>query len=330
MFWLHVPLQTIRGEWLQAQGYERFTVLGHSAQLIDITLGPADPSTSATIGVVRQALRFDPMPEAEARQLFDQLRSRLPVLAFRRNAAICVPETELRVALADHKGNHPFRVPTLIPADLTPEPYDAVMTSTAYDDAATTLRTLEICPVVSDERLLAAMDLLVAAKYETLLRSVFLTHLTIIDSLANRSNRPSRVTDWIEKKIKEAKRFDDPSLESAVGNLKQTSHGSAIRELVGRAEKALGGDTKEIRRQQSRARNLYKLRSGLSHGADAQPVSSRDVADARTLIGRIVDAALEYPDVLTRSDELAPPSRLPAWLRRLLRFLSERFARLAA
>jgi hypothetical protein len=37
-------LYGIRGEWLQTLGYDRFTVLGHSAQLIDMDLDPSDRS----------------------------------------------------------------------------------------------------------------------------------------------------------------------------------------------------------------------------------------------------------------------------------------------
>ena len=142
MFWLHVPLQTDRDEWLEARGYEQFEVLGQPTKLIEFNLEMAPWSLDFKNSVIRHARRL---------------------------------------------------------------------------------------PQVSDERLLAAIDLMGTVRYETLHRSAFLTYLTILDSLADRFERGSRVVAWIEEKIDEAKEFNDQSLISAIGNLKRSSHGSAIR-----------------------------------------------------------------------------------------------------
>jgi hypothetical protein len=300
---------------------------------IEMNLDPRHHQGRVAVAVVRQALRFDPMPEATARQIFDELRARLPVLAFKRGAAISVPETKLRVAEIIHQGQHDFRFPTLIPSDLTPQPYGAGATSIGFEDAASTLATLVTCLPVRDERLVTAVDLFVATKYETLPRSVFLTYLTILDSLAERLDRPSAVTMWIEEKLQEAKRFNDQSLESALGNLKETSHSSAIRELVGRAEKVLGSSPKEVQTQKSRARGLYQLRSRLSHAGGA-PIPPQQIDQARLLVRRVVCAALDHPEILTNADgaTTTPQHRTGcrAMIRRLLRWLSQQLARMRA
>jgi hypothetical protein len=253
MFWLHVPLQTDRDEWLEAKGYEQFDVFGQPTKLIQFNLEMAPLTLDFTNSVIRQALLFSPMAEAKARTTFQELRNRLPVLAYRRNATIRIPEMELLFSEPDHEGRYDFRRPTLIPAGFPPKPSGAGGKITSHDDAATLFRMLADCPQVSDERLLAAIDLMSTVRYETLRRSAFLTYLTILDSLAERSERDAGVVAWLEEKIIEAKEFNDQSLITAIGNLKQSSHGLAIRELILRAENALGTDEQETRTRQSRA-----------------------------------------------------------------------------
>ena len=130
---------------------------------------------------------------------------------------------------------------------------------------------LDVCPRVEDERIATAIDLAISAHYDALPRSVFLTHLTIVDSLAIRGDRPLNTQEWLAKKIEESLQLNDQGLTTSLRDLKQKSHGSAVRELVQRAGSAMGEDISKIKERQQVAPKLYKVRSGLSHNQKRHP-----------------------------------------------------------
>jgi predicted ArsR family transcriptional regulator len=96
-------------------------------------------------------------------------------------------------------------------------------------------------------------------------RSIFLSHLIILDSLATRRERPTNIRKWLDEKITEVQEHKDDALASAIKNLKQESHGTAIKNLIERAGRAMGERGEEIKARQNLAAKLYAVRSGLAH-----------------------------------------------------------------
>jgi hypothetical protein len=72
--------------------------------------------------VVRQWLLFDPISEADAVGLFNDLIARTPVLALRKQWALQVTDGELQKSPPEHKGVFNGPSPTLVPSEFTPSP----------------------------------------------------------------------------------------------------------------------------------------------------------------------------------------------------------------
>jgi hypothetical protein len=242
-------------------------------------------------------LVFDPLSEQAAHSLLKELRLRLRVLSLRQSTIFAVPESDLTISPINHSGRYNGPFPTLIPeeSELHPMWMDA-WSSSSTDGVALLSQTLSNCPAIEDERIIAAIDLAVTSRYDSLPRSIFLSQLTIIDSLARQTNRSKQLRDWIDEKCEEAKVFEDAGLLSALGNLKRVSHGSAVRELVGRAAHAMGEDKTQVEARQNLAQNLYKTRSALSHAGSILPENS--VGQARELAALVIDAAIKHPAIL--------------------------------
>jgi hypothetical protein len=93
-FRLHVPLQTTQGCGLSIAGDGHLSVLGYPARLHQRAIF-APVASVTTIG---QWLVFAPLPEKQARSLFDDLRLRLPVLSLRQGTTFIIPNSELRIS----------------------------------------------------------------------------------------------------------------------------------------------------------------------------------------------------------------------------------------
>jgi hypothetical protein len=228
-FWLHVPLQTAHSEWLTPPAGERLTVLGYPCQLCVAVLPQAPSDMTGSSVAVRQYLLFDPLSESEARKLPDEMVSRMPVLAFKERVSYEIPNHAWIEKNEDH-GIHNLTYPALIASHLKPQVtalYASSMTNRQVMDFLES--KVAACPAVSDERIVAAIDLANATRREALPRSMFLSWLTIIDSLATRKKRPADICDWLDQKIAEAKPKNDEGLLSALGGLKQESHGDLLR-----------------------------------------------------------------------------------------------------
>ncbi|AWN36611.1 MULTISPECIES: hypothetical protein [Methylobacterium] len=293
LFWLHVPLETTRGDYLEVPFGGKLVVLGKPAVLCERPLHVPDSLTAATTAVVRQWLLFDPLPESDARALLEELRAKFPVLSLRQDAALRVGASDLHVA-----SHHLYTgiIPTLIPAHLTPSPTWVDLQIRSHMDGRSTLGSiLAGCPSVTDERILTALDLLVASRYDVLPRSIFLAQLTILDALAVRAERPPGIRAWLSEKIEEAKALQDGGLLSSLENLKLGSHGAAVRALVGRAAEAKGMSGEKQKALKSLAGKLYGVRSSLSHAGAG---SDLDVQGAKNLARLVLDAAIEHPAVL--------------------------------
>jgi hypothetical protein len=237
-FWLHVPLETLSGQSLKVRQNEYIDVLGRRARLLEQDLPRISEFVSADAAVVKQWLLFDPITKVEAETLLAELRAKLPVLSMRMGAPFRVSSGTLEVAQT-RMYNGPL--PTLIPQDFEPSPVWGSMAYACEWVGSTALGPgLDECPAVSDERLLAALDLYVAAEYDALPRSRFLAYLTILDSLAEPPKRSDTAIAWLDRKIKEAEVLKDSGLISSLKNLKLGSRGAAVRELVRRAANAEG------------------------------------------------------------------------------------------
>ncbi|WP_042298458.1 hypothetical protein [Paraburkholderia bannensis] len=265
-------------------------VLGKTAQLH--TRDPIPQKHGAvSAAAAHQWLLFNPMEKAEAETLFEELKARLPVLSLRMRASFRIgPYTELATTNVETY-NGP--APTLIPASFRPTPLwmDASMTSeqVGWQD------WLDNCPAIRDEGLLAALSLYVSAKDEALPRSKFLTYLTILDSLAVQWSRDAAAIAWINEKRKETVAVNDKSLSGALGNLKKVSHGAAVRALVTRAAKAQGYEPEEIENWDKQARDLYKVRSDLSHAGESVIL---DVSAAQKTAELVLEQAVLDPSLL--------------------------------
>jgi hypothetical protein len=296
-FWLHVPLQTAHSEWLTATGDGRLTVLGYPCQIREAPLPEVPNNMTGSPVAVRQYLLFDPLPEPEARKLLLEMVSRMPVLAFKEQASYEIPN-HAWVEKRDDHGVHNLTYPALIASHLEPKLTGLSVLSSRTRQAVDFLGTkLASCPPVSDERILAAIDLANATKRESLARSIFLSWLTILDSLATRKDRPAAICDWLDEKIKEAKALKDHGLSSALGGLKQESHSAAIQNLICRAGAAMSENEEQVKERQDLAVKLYKTRSRLSHEG-AEILAGGEVGEARELARFVVDAAIQHPHIL--------------------------------
>ena len=161
----------------------RLTVLGHACRLAAQDLPQITPGMTGSPIAVRQYLLFDPLPESEARQLLDELISRMSVLAFKEQVSYEIPHAWIEKI--EDIGVHNLTAPALIPSHLEAKPVAAYAYSSSKRQAVDFLESkLGACPAVSDEHILAAIDLANACRKDSLPRSIFLSCLTIIDSLA--------------------------------------------------------------------------------------------------------------------------------------------------
>lgn len=294
-YWLHVPLETTPGMSIEAPPNKRITVLGRPARLLERE--PYVSFISANAMVVKQWLLFDPMSEAEARQVLADLRARVPVLSMNMGAAFRIPAAELHKSpIAIYNGP----LPTLIPGDLTPDPAWADGAGECIWNGQDVLgTTLGNYPSVKDERLITALDLYIASQYDYLPRSLFLAKLTILDVLAERSKRDEATIDWIDKKIREANALEDAGLSTGLRNLKLESHTSAIRSLVSRAVLSQGGTKEEAALRAAEVGRLYATRSKLSHARSTVDV---DISGATQLARFVLNAAIQNPSILDVDD----------------------------
>jgi len=172
-FWLHVPLQTAHSEWLAPPNDGRLTILGYPCRLLAAVLPQVPADMTGSPIAVRQYLLFDPLPESVARKLLDELVSRMPVLAFKEQVSYEIPN-HAWVEKKENHGVHNLTYPALIVSHLEPKPASLGAHSKSTRGASDFLETkLAACPAVSDERILAAIDLANATKRESLARSIF-------------------------------------------------------------------------------------------------------------------------------------------------------------
>jgi hypothetical protein len=301
-YWLYVPFET-KSNWLRAPTEGALTILGHRAQLLNKSDGPREWWHPFAF---KNGIMFDPMPEAEAKSLFEELKARLPVLFVRRHLAVKVLRSEsLDRSPPENQGGYDGGVPTLIPEALQPKGVvllagDAFVLSDAQQLFGADLCA---CPRVTDERIAAAIELAISSHYDVLPRSVFLAQMTILDSLAARADRPQAICDWIDAKKKEAKMLGDKRLLTSLGGLKQVSHGTAIQDLVSRAASILGKDKKEMDDLRLLAAKLYRIRSKLSHRR-AKPIDAETRGNAEMLVTMVLQAAIVNPKCLEAEKHL--------------------------
>jgi hypothetical protein len=138
---------------------------------------------------------------------------------------------------------------------------------------------LSECPVITDERILTAIDLANGSRHDTLARSKFLAWLTILDSLAIGRKRPEKICEWLDKRIAEAK---DENLKSGLGNLKWESRKAAIKNLIERACQALAEENEKLEERKTLVVSLYDVRSKLSH-AGSNAIGHEHVSQAHDL-----------------------------------------------
>lgn len=239
------------------------------------------------------------LTETEAEALFQALKLRLPVLSLRHDIALTIPGKHPTKTTAEHQGVVTGAFPSLIPADLEPRQIWAEGYLSSHTDGENLLGLeLDDCPPVDDKRIQTAIDLVIASRYDTLARSVFLSHLTAIDSLAVRSDRSEEIRSWLDEKIEEARNFNDRGLVTSLESIKQDSHGTAIRRLVGQAACKMAETGATVEARQRLATTLYRIRSGLSH-AGAASLSSENVEQARQLTRFLIDVAVQFPGILS-------------------------------
>lgn len=307
-FRLHVPFEMRGGDFSQAAGAS-VTLFGHRATLF------AAPAIGEPTDMAREWthwLLFDAMNESDAQRLIETLRARIPAFSVFAGAVgnfvLSIPASEPQKAQASAVGRAIFNGPeiTLVPADQTPSPLWAGGYGTVRYSAGL-LEGLNQCPPVSDERLLAALELWMVASYENLPRTKFLTYLTILDSLSVQAARGKAIVNWIDAKILEAEALQDPGIAGALENLKHVSHTAALKALVGRAADFHGLASKERKDKIRLAGALYRLRSKLSHQGRA---TQFDPEKARELVAFVLRAAIGKPTILD-----VEPTAMQAWRR---------------
>ncbi|MBR8034729.1 hypothetical protein [Burkholderia vietnamiensis] len=295
-FRLHVPFEMRGGDLSQAAGAS-VTLFGHRATLF---VAPAIGEPTDMAREWTHWLLFDAMNESDAQRLIETLRARIPafsVFAGRvGNVVLSIPASEPQKAQASAVGRAIFNGPeiTLVPADQISSPLWAGGYGTVRYSAGL-LEGLNQCPPVSDERLLAALELWMVASYENLPRTKFLTYMTILDSLSTQAKRGEKVVRWIEEKIREANDLGDPGIVGALGNLKRVSHKAALRALVIRAADQAGQSAPEAAEKAKLAATLYDARSELSHQGAA---GTLDAERARELAAFVLRAAIVSPSIL--------------------------------
>ncbi|KVN36019.1 hypothetical protein WJ63_01555 [Burkholderia pyrrocinia] len=301
---------------LEAPPDRCITVRGRRARLFERE--PYISFVTANALVIKQWLLFDPLPEGDARNLLADLRARLPVVAMNMGANFRIPGGDPDVAsTAAYDG----AVPVLIPVHLSPVPaWNDPAGSCSWSAQDMLERTLEDSPPVNDDRVLAALELFITSQYDFLQRSQFLAQLTILDALATRAKRSGAAAEWIDQKLVEAEAegFDDPGLLSALGGLKDESHGAAIRTLVRRAVVSLGGSEAEARRQARAVGKLYKVRSRLSHKGS---VVELDLGHATQLTRLVLNASARNPSIL--EVETGEDASLQSGLQQRQRWIAE-------
>jgi hypothetical protein len=189
------------------------------------------------------------------------------------------------------------RIPVLPPEAGSTAERELVSASGRFLRTERGLSVSTLANYLDDERIRTAIELVIASRYDTLPRSVFLSQLTAIDSLAIRSDRPVDICAWLDEKIKEARQLNDNGLVTSLEHLKQGSHGAAIRNLVGRAAHAMGESEPAVTSRQRLAIKLYGIRSGLSHAGGAT-LTGENVEKARQLARFVIDAAVRFPAIL--------------------------------
>ncbi|WP_321853625.1 hypothetical protein [Burkholderia cenocepacia] len=295
-FRLHVPFEMRGGDFSQATGAS-VTLFGHRATLF------AAPTVGEPTDMAREWthwLLFDAMNESDAQRLIETLRARIPAFAVFAgavgNVVLSIPASEPQKAPASAVGRAIFNGPeiTLVPADQISSPLWAGGYGMVRYPAAL-LEGLNQCPPVSDERLLAALELWMVASYENLPRTKFLTYMTILDSLSTQAKRDETVVRWIEEKIREANDLGDPGIVGALRNLRRVSHKAALRALVIRAANQEGQSGPEAAEKAKLAAALYDARSELSHQGAAGKV---DAEKARELTAFVLRAAIGSPSIL--------------------------------
>jgi hypothetical protein len=295
-FRLYVPLQTREGEWLNAPEDGRLTVLGQPGRIIVIPAFTAPPGKVRMPTAIRQALLFDPLPEAEARRLLADLVTRMSVLSFHESVTFEIPHQW--VEIKEIHGSHNLGQPALILAHFEPIPMGGVAFTSSSREASHFLETkLSQCPVITDERILTAIDLANGSRHDTLERSKFLAWLTILDSLAIGRKRPEKICEWLDEKIAEAECLKDENLKSGLGSLKWESRKAAIKNLIGRAGQALGEENEKIEERKTLVVSLYDVRSKLSH-AGSNPIGHEHLSQAWDLARWLLAAVILFPRVL--------------------------------
>ncbi|KUZ97532.1 hypothetical protein WI40_14745 [Burkholderia ubonensis] len=305
-FWLHVPFEMNGGTLAEAHG-AALTLLGHRATLhVMPALGESRESPRRWI----HWLMFEPMTESDAQTLVASLRARVLALSVSAGAAgnvvLTLPTSDIQKAVTSGTGRAVYNASeiSLVPVDHVP----SASWLGAYGVANYTehlLVELNSCADVTDDRLLAALELWATASYENLPRTKFLTYLTILDSLSVQPARGEAIVNWIKAKILEAEALQDPGIAGALENLKRVSHTAALKALVARAADFRGLTSKERKEKIQRAGELYQLRSKLSHQGGATHI---DPAKARELVAFVLRAAIEKPEIL----DVEPPTTVQA------------------
>lgn len=88
---------------------------------------------------------------------------------------------------------------------------------------------------------------------------------------------------------------NDQALMSALRNLRQVSHGAAVRALVQRTAIAAGLGSEVGKELARSASTLYADRSALSHAGNS---ITPNVSAARELVAQVLDQAIKDPSLL--------------------------------
>lgn len=295
-FWLHVPFEMKGGNLSKSHG-AKLTLLGHRATLhVMPALGEAPSTAKEWV----HWLMFDPMAESDARTLVQSLHARVPAFSVFTgavgNVVLTLPTSGIQLASTTPGGRAIFTGQAITIGDATHAPQPTWAGGYGFVSYTDHLLTgLNTCPDVSDERLLAALELWASASDENLPRTKFLTYMTILDSLSTQEKRSEAIVCWLDTKILEAKALGDPGIAGALANLKRVSHKSALKALVTRAADISGLATPDVAAKTKLAGALYDARSNLSHQGSGAEV---DLAGARELAAFVLREAIMAPAIL--------------------------------
>ncbi|WAG17829.1 hypothetical protein DX980_00215 (plasmid) [Burkholderia gladioli] len=295
-FWLHIPFELKGGNLAKSHG-AKLTLLGHSATLhVMPALGEAPSTAKEWV----HWLMFDPMAESDARKVVQSLHARVPAFSVFTgavgNVVLTLPTSGIHLASPTLGGRAFFTGQEITIGDAahTPKPtWASGYGFVSYTDHL--LNGLNTCPEVSDERLLAALELWAAASDENLPRTKFLTYMTILDSLSMQAKRSESVVRWIDTQILEAKKLGDPGISGALANLRRVSHKSALKALITRAADISGLAAPDVAAKTKLAGALYDTRSNLSHQGSNAAV---DLTGARELAAFVLREAIMAPGIL--------------------------------